>query len=339
MACAVNDSEMETAYFSASSEQYTGHQHNSSGFISVEQRCSEEDERDAPYGLSISGDDQVGTKCDEIYWRLRQEELNQVPYDDEATYLQHRRILVDWMCEVGEDCHFDHCTLHTAVFYIDKLLQRYTMPKHHLQLLGLCCLNIAAKYEEAEERVPPVQQLNEIAKTSFSRGLVNQMEIMVLNQLGWCLNAVTPAHFLGYMVGKGLLFKSDTMLGKKLIPKVPRYLQKYVKFFCDLCAQDHSFLQYKPSILAAAIAVASRRALTIMPMWNDNLDEVVHYREDEIRPVFLHVWLHYRENFSTECSQADERYQDDVTAKADAHMLKIATRSGKKRSPSGVTDM
>ena len=54
--------------------------------------------------------------------------------------------MVDWMCDVGEDCKFDHCTLHTAVRYLDQLLQQYSMPKHHLQLLGLCCLNIAGKF-------------------------------------------------------------------------------------------------------------------------------------------------------------------------------------------------
>ena len=78
---------------------------------------------------------------------------------------------------------------------------------------------------------------------------------------------------------------------------------------------------------------------TCRPMWNDNLKDVLHYTQDEIQPVFLHVWLHYRENFSNECSQADERYQDHITSIADAHMLKLATNSGKKKSPRSVTDI
>lgn len=87
---------------------------------------------------------------------------------------------------------------------------------------------------------------------------------MLKCRLDWKLNVITPAHYLGYMVGKGIIFNNDTMQGKRLIPKVSRYLQKYVKFFCDLCAQDYTFLQYKPSILAAAMCLASRRALNIM---------------------------------------------------------------------------
>ena len=51
---------------------------------------------------------------------------------------------------------------------------------------------------------------------------------------------------------------------RPLISKVPRYFKKYMDFFADLCQQEFAFLQYPPSLLAAAIVAASRRALRVV---------------------------------------------------------------------------
>eukprot|EP01138_Halocafeteria_seosinensis_P016460 gb/GECG01016791.1/.p1 GENE.gb/GECG01016791.1/~~gb/GECG01016791.1/.p1 ORF type:complete len:343 (+),score=34.12 gb/GECG01016791.1/:1-1029(+) len=342
MACAIVSSQIG-AVCESSSASPTSQAQKASSAAAMQRRT--EETTDTPYGLLMCADTQAGTKCDQIYWRLRREETRLGSFNGDASYIQPhhtqaatpRRVLVDWIQEVSEDCNFDFCTFHTAVFYVDKLLQKYTIPEKHLQLFGLCCLNIAAKYEEAEENVPRFPELNSIAQTNFPRELLSQMEVVVLNKIGWRLNAVTPAHLLGYMSEKGLLFSNDTLCGKRLVPSVPSYLQKYVEFFCTLCAQDHAFLRYKPSVLAAAIALVSRRALIIMPMWNDKLHEVLHYTENEIRPVFLHIWLQYTDNYNRECLQADSEYQDDITAKASAH--KIAKRLGSRWSPTRVTEV
>lgn len=36
---------------------------------------------------------------------------------------------------------------------------------------------------------------------------------------------------------QGMIFTTDTMQGVPLIPKVPRYVKKYVEFFADLTLQ------------------------------------------------------------------------------------------------------
>ena len=61
-----------------------------------------------------------------------------------------------------------------------------------------------------------------------------------------------------------MLFHSDRMGERPLIAKVPRYFKKYMDFFVDLCQQEFAFQQYSPSMLAAAIVAASRRALRIV---------------------------------------------------------------------------
>ena len=54
------------------------------------------------------------------------------------------------------------------------------------------------------------------------------------------------------------------MAERPLISKVPRYVKKYMDFFCDLAQQEFAFQKYTPSVLAAAVVVASRRALRVM---------------------------------------------------------------------------
>mgnify|MGYP003876034471 FL=1 len=130
---------------------------------------------------------------------------------------------------------------------------------------------------------------------------------------------------------QGMIFTTDTMQGVPLIPKVPRYVKKYVEFFADLTLQgvwlwsnqlctsaltdcvddpppEYAFQRYLPSKLAAAIVAASRRALSIRPLWNKALTELVGYSQLDIADVFTHVWKYYLECFPTEGAAADKAH-------------------------------
>jgi hypothetical protein len=72
----------------------------------------------------------------------------------------------------------------------------------------------AAKYEEAEERVPSSTAINEYAHHSYPPKLIHQMEIAVLMRLNWCLTSTTALHFLGYFHSKGLLWAAPSSLSK-----------------------------------------------------------------------------------------------------------------------------
>lgn len=49
------------------------------------------------------------------------------------------------------------------------------------------------------------------ANNNYRPQMIHEMEIMVLNRLGWCLTVVTPLHFLGYLLTKGAVFTTDRM--------------------------------------------------------------------------------------------------------------------------------
>ena len=59
-----------------------------------------------------------------------------------------RGILVDWLVEVAEEYKLVPETLFLAVNFIDRCLSKYSCVRSSLQLVGVTCMLIAAKFEE-----------------------------------------------------------------------------------------------------------------------------------------------------------------------------------------------
>jgi hypothetical protein len=220
------------------------------------------------------------------------------------------------------------------VGYLDKILQQADLRRDRYYLVAVTCLIIAAKYEEKEEGfVPSAERLlaylrlhgqaNEFSTPSF----VHQTEVSILTMLNWGLTIVTPLHYLGLYHKKGLIFNSDTMGFEPLVPKVFEYLKKYSDFFSDLCLQEYSFHQYSPSLLAAAIVLAARKAINVRPLWTPQLEFVLGYSEKEIFLPFQHVWDNYAVHFPEDAKlalrreKATDRKAMQIADKSEGNMV------------------
>ena len=171
---------------------------------------------------------------------------------------------------------------------------------------------------------------------------VKQMEMKILYRLEWFLSSFTPLHFLGYYRSKGVLFKNDTMSGKPLgmflkkpwityltpklrviyfsiflitVEKLPRYVRKYCDFFADLSLQEYSFQKYRPSLLAAAIIVGSRQALHVKPIWRPELSLLTGVTQEEVMPIYDHLWKHYEITFPTAHAKHSQQAADNNSPK------------------------
>jgi len=217
-----------------------------------------------------------------------------------SSYLPYRRYLVDWMSDVGEQCHLHNSTVHVSILFLDKIFRSRDIPRSQWKLLATACISIAAKYEEAEEHCPPIPdilQLTKLSNAGHTSLSFREGELEVLRYLGWRLRAIPPIHVVGYFLAKGATFVDDTWQGRPLIEKIPRYVKKYSEFFCNLTLQEYAFQQYLPTQLAAAILLASRVALQLEPRWRPELEKLTGYEENEITIVFQHVWSYYEEQF------------------------------------------
>lgn len=259
-----------------------------------------------PFMVHKGLDKMWGVCSEEVEGLMRQRENLHREYKPAAKWLQFRRVLVDWMCEAGDEFNLKLSTMHVSVMLLDRILHNTSVTRNKLQLVAIACILIAAKYEETEEAVPSLSDMNRYAQWAYDQDQIYHMEIMVLNKLNWCLGTYTPLHFAGYYMSKGVLFHPDTMQGRPLVKKVPGYLKRYVEFFADLCLQDYSFQKYSPSLMAAAIVMASRKALSIGPIWRPELSALCKYEEEEVRPCFAAIWECYRSSFPAAQGTEDE---------------------------------
>ena len=132
------------------------------------------------------------------------------------------------------------------------------------------------------------------------------MEVLLLNRLNWSLTIVSPLHYLGLYHRQGILYENDTLGYKPLRSAVSRFLVRYTDFFADFCLQEYTFNIYPPSLLAAAMVLAARRALNIVPIWNSALEDVLGYNETELIQVYETVWKYYAISFPSKVQEADE---------------------------------
>lgn len=116
-------------------------------------------------------------------------------------------------------------------------------------------------------------------------------------RLGWRLTVVTPLHFLQHYIGQTVLFADDRLLGSELVDEAHGYYCKYAEFFVDLVLQEYSLQVYRPSVVAASILVASRKALGVTPLWRDELSVLTGYDEKQVAPCFQAVWEHFEATF------------------------------------------
>ena len=96
---------------------------------------------------------------------------------------QMRSILVDWLVEVAEEYKLVSDTLYLSVNYIDRVLSKFQVQRSRLQLVGVSCMLVAAKYEEIY--APQVDEFVYITDNTYTRNEVIQMERKILDLLGF----------------------------------------------------------------------------------------------------------------------------------------------------------
>ena len=84
-----------------------------------------------------------------------------------------RSILIDWLVEVAEEYKLIPDTLFLAVTLIDRFLSTYACDRVMLQLVGVTCMLIAAKYEEIY--APQVDDFCYITDNSYQHNQVKML--------------------------------------------------------------------------------------------------------------------------------------------------------------------
>ncbi|KAK4792038.1 hypothetical protein SAY86_022473 [Trapa natans] len=217
------------------------------------------------------------TIASEIYEHLHLSEVRRRPLTDFMERVQNdinasmRAVLIDWLVEVSEEYRLVPETLFLAVNYIDRYLSGNPVNRQKLQLLGVTCMMIAAKYEEVS--APQVEDFCYITDSTYCKMEVLQMESLVLSYLKYELTTPTVNCFLRWFVWAAHGFKE--------VPSVQ--LECLAQYFAELSLLDYSMLCYAPSIVAASAVFLAKFMLNPkMKPWNSELGCYTLYRPSDL---------------------------------------------------------
>eukprot|EP01013_Petalomonas_cantuscygni_P012386 TRINITY_DN2619_c0_g2_i1.p1 TRINITY_DN2619_c0_g2~~TRINITY_DN2619_c0_g2_i1.p1 ORF type:complete len:462 (-),score=81.95 TRINITY_DN2619_c0_g2_i1:208-1593(-) len=149
-----------------------------------------------------------------------------------------RGILVNWLEEVSIEFSLQTQTLFLAVAFLEKYLARRRVPRQQLQLLGVTCMFVAAKYEETHP--PTVDMFADITAHTYSAGEIIRLELRVLQVLRYDVVAVTAVDFLdAYTRGLG-----SEMQDPRVLP--------FAYFLLEISLLSYDLCRMRPSMVAAA---------------------------------------------------------------------------------------
>lgn len=224
----------------------------------------------------------------DIHQALRIKELKLPTYQAHSPQIGMRRYFADLLAVLSNRYQLCPTARHLAVYLLDLFMDHYDVAVRQLYVIALSCLLLASKFEEKEDRVPKLEQLNQLGfmcslnLTLNKRDLI-KMELLLLETFGWNLCMPTPAHFIDYYLHAAVQ-EGDLHNGWPLssLSKTKAFMDKYTHYFLEVSLQDHAFLSFRPSQVAAACIAASRICLQISPSWTTVLHLLTGYSWDHL---------------------------------------------------------
>nr|XP_045363358.1 cyclin-J isoform X8 [Camelus bactrianus] len=215
-----------------------------------------------------------------------EKELKLPSYKGQSPQLSLRRYFADLIAIVSNRFTLCPSARHLAVYLLDLFMDRYDISIQQLHLVALSCLLLASKFEEKEDSVPKLEQLNSLGcMTNMNLVLTKQnllhMELLLLETFQWNLCLPTAAHFIEYYLSEAV-HETDLHDGWPMIclEKTKLYMAKYADYFLEVSLQDYAFLNYAPSLVAAACVASSRIILRLSPTWPTRLHRLTAYSWD-----------------------------------------------------------
>lgn len=92
-----------------------------------------------------------------------------------------RAILIDWLIDVHAKFKMLPQTLFQSINLIDRALEKFQCPRTDLQLVGVTCLFISAKYEEIYP--PDLCEFSIVCDRTYSEDQIIKMEGRIITAL------------------------------------------------------------------------------------------------------------------------------------------------------------
>ncbi|XP_063152552.1 cyclin-J-like protein [Candoia aspera] len=231
-----------------------------------------------------------GDLAADVHQTLRLKELKLPVYKAHSPQIERRRYFAHLLTVLSSRCQLCPTARHLAVYLLDLFMDRYDVTVKQLYVISIACLLLASKFEEKEDKVPKLELLNNFTymcsvNLVLTKKDLLKMELLLLESFNWNLCLPTPAHYIDYYlfasVNEGDLHKGWPISS---VTKFRAIMEKYSHSFLEASLQDHVFLSFRPSVVAAACVGASRIYLEISPSWTTQLQLLTCYSWEHLAP-------------------------------------------------------
>ncbi|XP_037356444.1 cyclin-J-like protein isoform X2 [Talpa occidentalis] len=270
-----------------------------------------------------------GRVASDVHCTLREKELKLPAFRAHSPLLKSRRFLVDILTLLSSHCQLCPTARHLAVYLLDHFLDRYNIiTSKQLYAVAVSCLLLASKFEDREDHVPKLEQINSTRILSSQNFTLTKQELLgtellLLEAFCWNLCLPTPAHFLDYYLLASVSEKDHHCHSWPTIcpRKTKECLKEYAHYFLEVTLQDHIFYKFQPSVVAAACVGAARICLQLSPYWTRDLQRISNYSLEHLSTCLEILLVAY-----------DNILKDAVAVKSQA----LAMVSGNSSTPTQV---
>ena len=176
-----------------------------------------------------------------------------------------RAILIDWLVDVHLKFKLLPETLFLTVNIIDRYLEKSTIMRQKLQLVGVAAMLIACKYEEIY--APEIKDFVYVTDKAYTKEDILFMEGTILSVLDFNLTFTSSFRFMERYAHLGEFDEKMVMMARYLL---------------EISLVEYKMLKYSPSNLASS-AVYLVNKLRKRDAWNDVMVRNTRYQESQIR--------------------------------------------------------
>ncbi|KAI0757089.1 cyclin [Daedaleopsis nitida] len=163
-----------------------------------------------------------------------------------------RPCLVDFLVELHFMFRLRPETLYLTINIIDRYVSKRVVYVKHYQLVGCAALWIAAKFEDAKERVPTVHDLAQMCQETYDESAFIQMEGHVLSTIQWSLGHPTAESWLRILC-------CGPIVEEPKVQHVARFLMEITLFYREFVPYPSSAIALGALSLARFLCGKTRR--------------------------------------------------------------------------------
>jgi len=181
-----------------------------------------------------------------------------------------RTMLVDWLIQVQDHLGLEQETLHLGILLLDHFLFRQAVSVAKVQLIGITCLFVAAKF--IERFAPEIKDLVRLTDDTYSYDQVIRMELVVLKVMRFELHMPDPTVFVNRFLD---------------IEPVSEEVQHLSNYLLDLGLISPTLITTPSSVkAAAAVALAKRIFSNNNTTWSNTMGWYTRFRsESSLHPT------------------------------------------------------